>query len=339
MIQRVLIVGSGSAGKRHLEVARQMLPKADLRVLRRQRANGESNLSNGCFYEVEAALRFSPQIAVIANPAPFHVEISNRLTSAGCHLLIEKPVASGIRGVKTLLKNAETHKIVLKVGYNLRFLNSLRKFRHKIRSGVIGRILSFHAEVGQYLPFWRPGVDYRKTVSANANLGGGVLLELSHEIDYLRWIFGPIKWVSAWCGSVGKLDIDVEDSAKITLGFTKGIMARGAVGTLGMDFIRKDSARFCHAIGDRGSLRWSCLSGKIEKYFQKEKKWKIIFKSNESSKNSYLAQMKKFLTCVKKNQKLKNSGKEALEVLKIIEAIKKSNRQKCAKIFISKIKT
>lgn len=339
MIQRLLIIGYGSAGKRHLEIAQGLLPQAKIWILRRSKPPKQNTKKSGCFYDLERALRLAPQVAVVANPATFRVKISTQLASAGCHLLIEKPVASGIRGVKALLKNAETRKIVLQVGYNLRFLDSLKKFRQKIRSGVIGRILSVHAEVGQYLPFWRPGVDYRKTVSANANLGGGVLLELSHEIDYLRWIFGPIKWASAWCGSVSNLDIDVEDSARVTFGFQKGIMAHGAVGTLAMDFVRKDSTRFCYAIGDRGSLRWDCLNGKIEKFFQKEKKWKTIFKSNESTKNSYLAQMKNFLTNIKRKQQPSISGKEGLEVLKIIEAIKKSNRQNCTKIFISKIKT
>ena len=62
----------------------------------------------------------------------------------------------------------------------------------------------------------RPKIDYKETVSAKAELGGGVLLELSHEIDYLRWIFGEFNWVSAWHGKLSNLEIDVEDASLIT---------------------------------------------------------------------------------------------------------------------------
>jgi predicted dehydrogenase len=73
-------------------------------------------------------------------------------------------------------------------GYNLRFSYSLKRFNELIKKKIVGKILSVRCEVGQYLPDWRPNKDFRKTVSANKRLGGGVLLELSHEIDYLRWI-------------------------------------------------------------------------------------------------------------------------------------------------------
>ena len=79
--------------------------------------------------------------------------------------------------------------------YNLRFLPSLQAYRERIQFGVIGKVLSVRCEIGQYLPSWRPGSDYRQAVSASRALGGGALLELSHEIDYLRWIFGEVAWV------------------------------------------------------------------------------------------------------------------------------------------------
>ena len=58
--------------------------------------------------------------------------------------------------------------------------------------------------------------DYRKTVSAQKILGGGVLLELSHELDYLRWIFGDVEFVQAQLARQSELDIDVEDTAHIS---------------------------------------------------------------------------------------------------------------------------
>ena len=66
-----------------------------------------------------------------------------------------------------------------------------------MQNKIVGKILSVRCEVGQFLPSWRPNIDYRESVSARKALGGGALLELSHEIDYLMWIFGDIDWVKA----------------------------------------------------------------------------------------------------------------------------------------------
>jgi predicted dehydrogenase len=103
------------------------------------------------------------------------------------------------------------------VGYNLRFMKSLKKFREILKKNTIGKILSIRSEVGSYLPSWRPDSDYKKSVSAIKKLGGGVLLELSHDIDYLVWLFGNVKWVSSTIHRQSNLKIDTEDTAHITL--------------------------------------------------------------------------------------------------------------------------
>ena len=93
-INRILIVGHGSIGKRHLRLARNRFPDADIRVLRHLKSTSTPENSNGCFDNIEDALRFAPQLAVIANPATFHIEVALKLTEQGVHLLIEKPFSS-----------------------------------------------------------------------------------------------------------------------------------------------------------------------------------------------------------------------------------------------------
>ena len=105
---------------------------------------------------------------------------------------------------------AKKAKTVLAIGYNLRFLSSLQKFKSILDDKIIGDVWSVRSEVGQFLPSWRPNSDYRKGVSAQYALGGGVLLELSHDIDYLRWIFGEVAWVQAVLAQQSDLEIDVE---------------------------------------------------------------------------------------------------------------------------------
>jgi predicted dehydrogenase len=99
LISRILIVGLGSIGKRHLRVARELLPNADIRVLRHQLTNEIPEYSNGCFFDIKEAINFLPQIAVIANPAPFHITAAQALSKHGIHLLVEKPLSSSLDGV------------------------------------------------------------------------------------------------------------------------------------------------------------------------------------------------------------------------------------------------
>lgn len=327
MIQRVLIVGYGSIGQRHLRLARELLPDADIRVLRHQPANEVPEFSNGIFSHIEDATAFAPQIAVIANPAPYHVPVAQALAEIGVHLLIEKPLSHALNGVTDLIKTCKMQGTVLLAGYNLRFLPSLKRYRDLLGEGVIGKVLSVRCEIGQYLPSWRPGTDYRQGVSARRKLGGGVLLELSHEIDYVRWIFGEVDWVKATLSHQSSLDLDVEDTAHMTIGFLP-LGERGEtkqlIGTVNLDFIRHDTTRLCTAIGECGSLRWNGLTGQVSAYMAGEKGWSELFHHQHQRDDSYLAEWQNFIACVAENATPLITGEDGLRVLEIIEAARSS---------------
>lgn len=320
LISRVLIVGLGSMGQRHLRLARRIMPKADIRVLRRQSNVALPLDANGYFLSIEEAIDFAPQIAIVANPAAFHVDTALALASAGVHLLIEKPLSDSIKGVEQLVATCYKHRLVLLVGYNLRYLQSLQRFRDLLGERVIGNVLSVRCEIGQYLPSWRPDSDYRHGVSAQHALGGGVLLELSHELDYLRWIFGEIEWVKATLSRQSGLEVDVEDSAHLTLGFEPGKDGTRLIGTVNMDFIRHDTTRLCTAIGDVGSLRWNGLTGEVELYLAGKTEWNQVFCQIHQRDESYLAELQDFIACVCESKVPQVTGEDGLKVLDIIEA-------------------
>ena len=320
MIKRILIVGLGSIGKRHLRLARELLPNADIRVLRHQVTSEVPEYSNGCFSSNEEAIAFAPQIAVIASPAPFHIATAQALAEFGVHLLIEKPLSVSLDGVFQLLETCQKQGTVLLTGYNLRFLPSLQRFCDLLAEQVIGKVLSVRCEIGQYLPAWRPDSDYRQGVSARRELGGGALLELSHELDYLRWIFGEVDWVKATLGHQSSLEIDVEDTAHLTLGFAPSVDGHQLIGTVNLDFIRHDTTRLCNAIGESGSLRWNGLTGGVALYEAGAKEWHELFSHPHQSDDSYLAEWQNFIACTIENKKPLVTGKDGLKVLEIIEA-------------------
>jgi predicted dehydrogenase len=246
------------------------------------------------------------------------------LAEAAVHLLVEKPLAASSGGVAHLLASCASHGKVLMTGYNLRFLPSLQVYRNKVQSGIIGKVFSVRCEIGQYLPSWRPGTDFLQSVSALHSLGGGALLELSHEIDYLRWIFGEVAWVKASLSRQSNLEIDVEDTAHLIMGFEVDAQGRGLIANLNMDLVRQDTTRQCLAIGENGSLRWNGLTGTVEHFPAGGAAGEQIFEHKPERDESYTAEWQHFLACICDGVEPLVKGQDGLAALRIIEAARRS---------------
>ena len=338
-MQRVLIVGYGSIGQRHLRIVRESLPQSDVRVLRRE-PGATAEGADGCFSSLDEALTFAPQVAIIASPAPFHVSVALALARQRCHLLIEKPLSDAQEGVTELLAAASECGIILQVAYNLRFSPSLRYFRQSVQSGRIGQILSIRCETGQHLEMWRPGTDYRSGVSACRELGGGVLLELSHELDYLRWIFGDIDWVGAWMGHKSGLEINVEDTAHLLLGMRNSSVAVGACGpvaALSLDFLRRDVTRHCVAIGETGSLAWDGIAGSVKLCSGSEAESEVLLEHLPVRDETYREQWQHFLSCIQNNSSPLVGGRDGLVVLELVKAAWQSVALEGARVRLNQI--
>lgn len=338
MVDRILLVGYGNIGKRHLRLLRDAHGLADIRMLRFLPFDKIPSLANGCFDNLDDALKFSPQMAVIANPAPFHLGPAYALVSIGCHILVEKPISHKTDGVERLISLAEKNKVILQVGYNMRFLSSLRKFKKLIDDSKIGEVLSINCQVGQNLRDWRPDQDYKKSVSANSKLGGGVLLELSHELDYLSWIFGNVCSVNAWLGKQSSLIIDVEDTAMLILQFYGNKKGSAPIASVNLDFTRHDSTRKCTAIGEYGTLKWNGIEGDITYFSHDKKEWKTLFSGTDRHRDCYELQLSHFLECIKDKKNPKVTAYDGLNVMKIVEAIKKSAKHQGKRVTLHNFK-
>jgi predicted dehydrogenase len=142
------------------------------------------------------------------------------------------------------------------VGYQFRFHPGLLKLVDWLRQGAIGRPLTARAHWGEYLPGWHPWEDYRQGYSAQSDLGGGVVLTLSHSLDYLLWMFGKAQRLMAFTGKLGDLDIDVEDTAEATIEFAQGPLA-----SLHLDYNQRPASHWLEIAGSRGTLRWDQADG------------------------------------------------------------------------------
>lgn len=322
MIKRILINGSGSAGQRHLSIAEKLFPSAEIAIYSVRKSSVRAN-SKLRFTQIQEVIDFNPEIAVIAGAASSRMDICLALATKGTHLLIEKPISNSSQNVETLIDACDQNKAVLAVGYNLQFDESLGFFRDKIQSLTVGIPLLVQSSVGQYLPSWRNNSDYQDSVSASSKLGGGVLLELSHEINYLEWIFGSIHWARATIMRQSSLKIDVEDSALLTLGIENSSNSN-LVATLNMDFIRHDYVRKCVVVGELGSLKWDGIKHEVSVFEKDAKDWKVLFTSKKSIADTYVEEWKDFLHCIETGDSPRVSGVDGLKTLQVIEAIRLS---------------
>ncbi|MGO8916858.1 MAG: Gfo/Idh/MocA family protein [Stellaceae bacterium] len=203
-----LVVGLGSIGQRHA----RLLGELGLEVAAVSR---RSDAAPRCYASLAQALaREAPGYVVIANETAAHHATLTALAQAGFAgaVLVEKPLFARPEPLPE-------HRFAgLYVGYNLRYHPVLAELKRLLADDPA---LSAQVYVGQYLPDWRPGRDYRGTASASWAAGGGALRDLSHELDYMSWLFGPCRQVAALGGCSGALDIDSDDIAALLLAFER----------------------------------------------------------------------------------------------------------------------
>jgi len=238
-------------------------------------------------------------------------------------VLVEKPIAIRLSQGQSAVERCRHRGIYLGVGYNLRFLASLQKFRSLVSRGMVGQIKKIECVASQYLPWWRPTQDYRKGVSAQKKLGGGVLLELSHELDYLLWIFGPATQVRATLCRSSKLAIDVEDEARIKMEFQRPDGQRIPMKLL-LAFGRREHRRFCQVQGTKGALRWDALKNAVTLRRGRRAR-RVLFRKNSIPQTSE-AMWREFLSGWKTGRPPAVPGTDGVRVLALIESIWKSNR-------------
>lgn len=330
---RFAIIGFGSAGERALGVLRELRPEAEFLIVSRIAVSGKGFSSGLSLDDVQT---FAPDAVVLAGPSTTRVDVLRSLGTLSVPTFIEKPLAHSIDDAETIPTLLGPTLERSQIGYNLRFSESLIAFRDFVRGGRLGRVLRFTAETAQYLPDWRPGKDYRETVSARADLGGGVLLELSHELDYLRWIFGEWDWVSAWTGRTSSLEIDVEDTALVTIGIEDDGGATRLVGQLALDFARRDKTRTITAVCEAGTLRWDGIAGTVEGWKQSEPGWETVM-TDSGSKSTYRAQWESFLSVVEQGNQPVVGISDGVAVLRAVDAIRRSHKKSGARVFLNTV--
>jgi predicted dehydrogenase len=301
----ILIIGLGSIAKKHIDAIRSLKIDVKIYALR-------SNQSAITEYKVENIFcldHFDIQIdfAIISNPTNLHYKYIQILAEKGIPIFIEKPPLHSLDNSDKILKLIEYKKVITYVACNLRFHPCLVFLKNYLNSKQ-ARINEVNIYCGSYLPDWRPGKDFRKIYSANANMGGGVHLDLFHELDYTTWLFGFPKRSFVIKRNVSSLDIDAIDYANYILEY------QNYTANIILNYYRNKIKRTIEIVFENQVVLVDLVKNIVI-----DEEDKVLFRmTNFKTNQTYNYQMSYFFNCLYQNQIPINSFKESIEVLKIV---------------------
>jgi predicted dehydrogenase len=298
----ILIIGLGSVAKKHIHAIHSLGIKASIFALRSSPASAkEDNIQH--IYSLEE-LPVQPDLIIISNPTHLHYSSIVQAAAFGCPVFIEKPALSSPDNADKLVSLLEEKKIRSYVACNLRFLPVIEFVKKHIAEGR-RKINEVNIYCGSYLPDWRPGQDFRKVYSSDENSGGGVHLDLIHELDYLYWIFGQPQQTHRITRNRSTLGISAADYANYS------VIYDNFAASVILNYYRRDPKRSLEIVFEDETwmvdlLKNTIISGN-----------RLIFESTITIADTYIRQMEYFTGCMASGEENMNGLKEALSVLKI----------------------
>ena len=320
---KIMIAGLGSIGRRHF---RNLLSLGERNLLLYR--TGNSTLPDGeladfpVVTDLEAALSCQPEAVIVSNPTALHMDVAIPAARAGCHLLVEKPISASMDRIPELQAALAEAGVKALVGYHYRFHPGLQLLKELLDSNAIGRPLSVRVHWGEYLPGWHPWEDYRQGYSARPDLGGGVILTLSHPFDYLRWLFGEVEALWAFSGAIGDLELQVEDTAEVGFRFKRGLL-----GSLHLDYYQRPPAHWLEVVGALGTLHWDNAAGVVRVYRLQISGWEELPPPPGFERNSlFVSEMSHFLQVCRGESQPFCSLEDGIQALKIALAARVSQK-------------
>ncbi|MDO8269083.1 MAG: Gfo/Idh/MocA family oxidoreductase [Candidatus Levybacteria bacterium] len=298
---KVLIVGFGSIAQKHMHALKQLVPDTKILALRNSmqsiRYEGVKDLHS--ITEIPGDIDF----AIISNPTSEHARTIEMLLPLRKPLFIEKPVFHELAGLESLVRETQAADVYTYVACNLRFHPVIQFLKKKFEQK---RPLEYVSYCGSYLPNWRPNTDYRKNYSAIKMLGGGVRLDLIHELDFCCYLMGKPTKIHGERAKISRLEIETEDIAHYTLSYPN------TFATITLNYYRPEARRDIELVWEDVIWKADLLQAEV-----RESSGELIFQPEFEPMDSYLNQMNYFLECVKGNKRPMNDITEAWDILKL----------------------
>lgn len=299
----ILIVGLGSIARKHVKALKEIAPDSTIYALR---SSPDSSPYENVIdlYNISSVETLNLDFIIISNPTSEHLRTIKMMLSMGLPLFIEKPLSDRLN-LQSLLDEIKRRDILTYVGCNMRFLDCLGYVKRNLDS-LSDKINEITVYCGSYLPDWRPGIDFRKNYSALPELGGGVHLDLIHELDYIYWFLGEPVSVKKTFSNKSSLKIKSVDYANYLLEYDTFYV------NVILNYFRRDAKRYMEIVSD--SLTWyvDLLDNTVSINGE------YVFNSHQSGIDTYRSQLKYFISLMKDpDSKSMNSIFDAYNVLKI----------------------
>ena len=313
--KKIIIIGAGSIGRRHATNLATLGTDVSVFDVNQELLNTVCTENNWePVHDLDFALDQNQyDAAIICTPTHLHIPYAQKAVDAGLRIFVEKPLSHTMVGVENLIATIKRKGLIGMAGFNLRFEPGLQYIKQRLDPA---RVAFAHVESGSYLPGWRPGTDYTKGYSANKSMGGGIILDDVHEIDYACWLFGYPESVLSTFGTFGGLDIDVEDVADMHLHYPDKIV------TIHSDYLQRRYTRNCKiCFRDGYSMEW-VFGDHVTEYTETGENtysYGDRFKPNYM----YFEEMHYFLACMENGTSPDSSLENAAHILKIALTAKK----------------
>lgn len=298
---KALIVGLGSIAKKHIQVLRNINPEVELYALR---SNNKISLDQNIksiysWNEVEKDTDF----VIISNPTSNHYGTILEAIKHGFPLFIEKPPLANIDGANELVEEIRNRNIFTYTAFNLRFHPVIVWLKQHIAAK---RIIEVQSYCGSYLPDWRQGSDYRNIYSSKKSQGGGVHLDLIHELDYIHYLFGLPLAINSFKSKKSDLEIDSYDCAHYWLEYEN--MNISVV----LNYYRRDPKRTIEIVCEDETLYADLITWKIS-----NSNGNVLFEEEPNILITYEAQMNYFIDFLSSGKKPMNSLEESIKTLRL----------------------
>jgi predicted dehydrogenase len=290
----LLVMGCGSIGERHIANLRAILPKARIDVFdsepARLRAVEEKHKVNPV---KEGAITEAYDCVLVCTPPVSHVKLAIQAVDAGSNVFIEKPLSTTLEGTKELQDLLHRKRLTAFVGYSLRFNKGINIIKKLIDDQKFGKVVHASAYFGQYLPDWRPSQDYRNSYTARKDLGGGIIFDASHEVDYLMWLLGKPVSIQSDYADTDIINVNTEAVADVIMKFQKNIQ-----GHVHMNFVRREYKRTLEVLCENGIIQWSLSDQTVRTFDASSKSWTVL-EAGQPVNDMYVDEMKHVIAMVR----------------------------------------
>jgi predicted dehydrogenase len=302
---KILVVGFGSIGKRHIMNLQKISDNFYIEVFDEDQTKLEEiekmniKIANSNSIDSEQY-----DCVLICTPPITHVDLAIRALKNNSNVFIEKPLSYNLERLNELIHLRNEKNLLVFVGYTFRFNKGLNHIKKMVEEKKFGNILHVSSYFGQFLPDWRPNQNFKESYTLKKELGGGIVLDSSHELDYLTWIFGKPESIQSNYVPTDILPSSAEAICDVILKFSNNLLA-----TIHVDFVRRKYKRTLEILTENSIVEWS-LGDNILKIFNVESDSSEIISSQETINDMYVEELKHVIDCIKSN---KNSNIISLE--------------------------